>query len=372
MNRDTQSILRMIDANLNRTREGLRVIEDCARFVLDDGEISRSCKDARHDLRLAIDGLVAGAGLDSTALIASRDTINDVGTTINTVGESDRGQGMPDLVQAAAKRATEALRVIEESAKAIGGADRSGAFESIRYRLYTIEQRVILALQPPCPQWSLCVLVTADLCTHFAPSELVKRVVQGGAQCIQIREKHMGDRELLEHSALLTRVAHDEGLDVMINDRAHIAGLVGADGVHLGQGDLPISEARKLLGHGKWIGRTCRTHEDAIEAVEQGADTCGLGPVFASGTKPNPTLAGLGLVESYLNSPKTNRTPMLAISGIEPGNIDELSAIGCPGVAVSSCVCTSDDPAAVCRRLIESIESGRRRTLNEGEATMCP
>tara|TARA_R110002072_G_scaffold42064_22_gene119247 strand:- start:146805 stop:147893 length:1089 start_codon:yes stop_codon:yes gene_type:complete len=362
----------MIDANLNRTREGLRVIEDCARFVLDDGDISRACKDARHDLRTAIDGLITGAGLDSTDLIASRDTLNDVGTAINTAGESDRGQGMPDLVQAAAKRATEALRVIEESAKAIGGASSSGAFESIRYRLYTIEQRVILALQPLCPQWSLCVLITADLCTHFAPSELIKRIAQGGAQCIQIREKHMGDGELLEHSALLTRVAHDEGLDVMINDRAHIAGLVGADGVHLGQGDLPIAEARKLLGHGKWIGRTCRTHEHAIEAVEQGADTCGLGPVFASGTKPNPTLAGLGLVESYLNSPKTNRTPMLAISGIEPGNVDQLATLGCPGVAVSSCVCTSDDPAAVCRRLVDAVEAGRSSTLNEGEATMCP
>ena len=362
MNNDTTAILRMIDANLNRSREGIRVIEDCARFVLDDAQIAQSCKTIRHQLRSAIESL----NLKPDALIASRDTISDVGTGITTKAEANRSGGMRDLVSAAAKRATEALRVIEESTKALGHS--GSAFETIRYQLYTIEQQTILALAPPCPQWALCVLISESLCTHHDPVEIIKRAAAGGGGCIQIREKNMPDAQLLEHAGQLTDCAHSLGLHVMINDRAHIAKLVDADGVHLGQSDLPISAARELLGQRKWIGRTCPTVELAIEAIDQGADTCGIGPIFPSTTKTKPILAGLGLIESYLSNPKTKHTPMLAISGISPNNIDQLAQIGCPGVAVSSSVCSSEDPEAACRAIVEAIESRQP----SGEPTMCP
>ncbi len=362
MNPDTAAILRMIDANLNRTREGIRVIEDCARFVLDDTQIAQSCKTIRHQLRSAIESL----HLEPDALITSRDTVGDVGTHITAAGESDRSLGMPDLVSAAAKRATEALRVIEESAKALGHSGSN--FETIRYQLYTIEKHTILALSPACPQWTLCVLITKSLCTHHDPIEIIKRSAAGGAQCIQIREKDISDAQLLELAGQLVECAHNHGLHVMINDRAHIAQLVDADGVHLGQSDLPIAAARELLGTRKWIGLTCPTIEHATEAIEQGADTCGIGPVFASTTKAKPTLAGLGLIEEYLCNPQTKNTPMLAISGITPANIDQLAETGCPGVAVSSAVCSSEDPEAECRAIVDSI--GSRRALDE--PTMCP
>ena len=352
----------MIDANLNRSREGIRVIEDCARFVLDHAELAQQCKTLRHQLRSAIDSL----DLKSNELIAARDTLGDVGTELTTKAETDRSDGMRDLVAAAAKRASEGMRVIEESSKALGHS--GAAFEAIRYQIYTIEQRTMLALAPPCPQWSLCVLITQSLCTHHDPVEIIKRSASGGAQCIQLREKNMPDAQFVELAGQLTEWGHQLGLDVIINDRVHIAQLVEADGVHLGQDDLPISAARGLLGHRKWIGRTCPTIELAFQAIEQGADTCGIGPVFASTTKSKPTLAGLELTGAYLSNAKTMHTPMLAISGITPNNIDQLAQIGCPGVAVSSAVCSSKDPEATCRAIVEAIES--RRSM--GEPTMCP
>jgi len=353
---ENTAILRMIDANLNRASEGIRMIEDCARFGLNDAALSEQCKAARHMLRIGIKGL----NLSSDSLISSRDTRGDVGVDIQTAAEGNRSNGIRDLVDAAAKRSTEALRVIEESAKAIG---KSGTpFESIRYQIYSIHQLLILSLAPPCPQWTLCVLITQSLCIHHDPSEIVKHAAQGGVQCIQIREKTMPEAQMLDHAGQLTELAHNLGLDVMINDRVQIAQLVAADGVHLGQDDLPISAARKLLGSRAWIGRTCPTLNDAQKAISEGADTCGLGPVFTSTTKTKPTIAGLKLINDYLADDCINQTPMLAISGINQSNIDELAQIQCPGVAVSSAVCSSENPELVCSRIVEAIAQYRETT----------
>lgn len=346
-----ESILRLIDANLNRCREGLRVIEDCARFVLNDASISEQCKVARHRLRWSVDEL----GIEPMDLIHSRNTLGDVGTTIQTDAEGDRSAGMRDIVSAAAKRATEALRVLEEASKGLGKAD--SRFEAIRYQLYTIEKQTMLALAPRCGQWSLCVLVSEELCTHLSPAEIVKRAAAAGTPCIQIREKLMPTNRFLDHAGALTTLAHQLGMEVIINDAVEIAQIVDADGVHLGQDDLPIRAARSLLGPRKWIGKTCPTILDAHQAKDDGADYCGIGPVFASTTKAKPTLGGIELVSSYLDDPKTDGFPMLAISGISPTNIDQLASVGCPGVAVSGCVCSSEDPESVCRAIIEAVES---------------
>lgn len=348
----------MIDANLNRCREGIRVVEDCARFMLNDPQITGSCKQIRHQLRSAIDSIELG----SLDLIAARDTESDVGTSISTIAESDRTNGMRDLVAAACKRATEALRVIEESVKALGHS--GSVFESIRYQLYTIEKTTILSLRPPCPQWTLCVLITQSLCTHHDPIEIVKLAALGGADSIQIREKTMSDADMLDYARTLTQGAHDHGMHVMINDRVHIAALVDADGVHLGQDDLPIRAARAILGPRAWIGRTCPTLNHAIDAIEQGADTCGLGPVFTSSTKSKPILAGLGLIESYLHNDQTRDVPMLAISGIDPTNVGRLAQIGCRGVAVSSAACSAQDPRSVCRSIVETIRANHAQRSN--------
>ncbi len=340
---------RIIDANANRAREGLRVMEDSARFVLDDALLTESCKHARHDLQRALSTLP----VREHDLLSARDTPSDVGTAISTDLEHTRAHGMASVVSAACKRVGEALRTIEETSKAIGGD--AAAFESIRYRIYELEKRLLMQLAPRCPQWAVCVLVTAELCVHHSPAEIIRRSAAGGAGCIQIREKAMPDGELLDHAGRLVEVCRSVGVHVIINDRVAIAKLTDADGVHLGDDDLPTNAARQILGSGRWIGRTCSTLDAAIEAIGHGADMCGLGPMFASTTKAKPTLAGPDLIRAYQSDPRTSNTPHLAISGITTDNAGALVQARCRGVAVSSAACSSQDPEGVCRSLVDAI-----------------
>ncbi len=346
-----EALYRMIDASANRAREGLRVMEDIARFVLDDAELTGSLKKARHDLR----PLVAALPLRGADLLAARDTPGDVGTAISTPEELSRPDALPDIATAAAKRTQEALRSLEESAKSLG-RDGKG-FETARYRVYDLERTLLSRLAPPCPQWTLCVLVTRSLCVHHAPVEIVRLAAEGGADCIQIREKDTtdGDAERLDHAARLVEACHTAGIHAVLNDRPDLARLAGADGVHLGQTDLPVKAARRILGAGCWIGVSCSTLDHARRAATDGVDSIGLGPMFTSTTKPKPGLAGPDLIRVVLADPATARLPHLAISGITPKNIGLLTAAGCRGVAVSSAVCGAEDPRGVCRAIARAV-----------------
>lgn len=340
---------RLIDASANRAREGLRVMEDIARFVLNDAGLTGSLKQVRHDLRTGL----ADLPIRPSDLLAARDTPGDVGTTITTPGELARPDALPDLATAAAKRTQEALRSLEESAKALGRDGR--LFESSRYRVYDLERSLLLRLAPPCPQWTLCVLVTAALCTHHTPMEIVRLAAEGGADCVQIREKDMDDAPVLDHTGRLVAACHAAGIHAMVNDRADLAVLTGADGVHLGQADLPVSAARRILGPGRWIGVSCATLEDARRAATDRADSIGLGPMFPSTTKPKPRLSGPELIRAVTADPVAGSLPHLAISGVTPETIAPLAHAGCRGVAVSSAVCGAEDPRAVCRALVAAL-----------------
>jgi thiamine-phosphate pyrophosphorylase len=350
-------LARLADASANRAREGLRVLEDVARFVLDDAALTGDLKRLRHDLRAGLESLP----LRAADLLGARDTPGDVGTGITTPGELDRSASLPGVVTAAAKRAQEALRSLEECAKALGGPP--AVFESARYRLYDLERRLTLRLAPPCPQWALCVLVTASLCTHHTPEEIILRAAEGGADCVQIREKDIPDARRLEHTASLVAVCRRAGVHAVVNDRPDIARLTDADAVHLGQTDLPVREARRILGPSRWIGISCADLDQARAAVAHGADSLGLGPMFPSSTKPKPRLAGPDLVRAVTDDPATGRVPHLAISGVNPSNAGVLARSGCRGVAVSSAVCGAGDPAAVCRAIVEAVRSVTDATI---------
>jgi thiamine-phosphate pyrophosphorylase len=344
-----EALHRLIDASANRAREGLRVMEDIARFVLDDAQLTGSLKSVRHDLRT----LVAGLPVRGADLLAARNTPGDVGTSITTPGEMARPDALPDLATAAAKRTQEALRSLEESAKALG-QDGKG-FEAARYRVYDLERSLLLRLAPPCPQWTLCVLVTRALCVHHAPDQIIRLAAEGGADCVQIREKEMGDAERLDHTARLVGVCRAAGIHSIVNDRPDLARLARADGVHLGQTDLPVGAARRILGTGRWIGVSCSTVEHARRAAADRADSVGLGPMFPSTTKPKPGLSGPELVRAVCADPAASRLPHLAISGIAPANIGLLVKAGCRGVAVSGAVCGAVDPRAVCRAIVGAL-----------------
>lgn len=356
---------RIIDASANRSREALRVLEDIARFALNDQDLSGDLKRLRHALTEAVGSLAASLP-DALMLLESRDTEGDVGTAISAPGESTRAD-LVHVARANASRLGEALRSMEEAAKAIG-AD-AGAIEHARYASYTIERRLVLALaRPTVPEIRLCVLVTGSMCV-LPWESVVERSLAGGCNIVQIREKDLGDRELLARARRVIEIRDRVSRDaiVVVNDRPDIARLAGADGVHVGQGDLAPADARTIVGERALVGVSTGTIEEARAAAAAHADLCGVGPMFATSTKDKPVTQGPAYLSAYLADALASRVPHLAIGGITPENLPELVARGCTGIAVSSVVCRETDPEAVCRRLRNALGAGVSDPHRSGE-----
>ena len=354
-------LARLIDANANRAREGLRVLEDLARFVLHDQFLAAACKSLRHTLSETVEQLP----LDRAHLLAWRESASDVGTRTTTGAEVARTD-LSHIAAAAAGRLTEALRAIEEAAKALDAPDPARQFERLRYLAYDSAAAIERALGTGrAQQWRLCVLLTESLCTHHPWQRVAELAIAGGADCLQLREKTLDAAELAARVRTLVEIARPHHVPIILNDRPDIALAAGADGVHLGQHDLSIRDTRRLVGNGLLIGCTAATLANVRAAAAEGADYCGLGPIFSSTTKPKPTLAGLDLLRDHLADPATARLPHLAISGITPANIAQLASVGCRGVAVSSAVCSTDDPASACTSLLASMTSWKSSLAEE-------
>lgn len=330
--------LRIIDANANRTREAMRVLEEAARFIAGDAQLTDQLKTMRHAFTTATKPFAQ--------LIYHRDTTNDVGTTLTTEAEQSRAN-INDVVRAAGSRLAEALRAIEEYAKlGTGSPDDDKRLaqtaERLRYQSYGITQKLIIALgSDNAKQWRLCLLLTESLCTHHPWQHVLECAIQHGIDCIQVREKDMDAGPLLNHTREVIQLVARRA-DVIVNDRPDVALAAGAQGVHLGQTDLPPQDARKLLGNQMIVGVSTSNLDQAKQAKANGADYCGVGPMFPTTTKHKPELAGPAYLREYL---AWDGLPHLAIGGIAPNNIEELIAIGVKGIAVSSAICAATDPA---------------------------
>ncbi|MCP3903985.1 MAG: thiamine phosphate synthase [Planctomycetes bacterium] len=332
------SVLRIIDANSNRAREALRVMEEAARFILDDAPLTAGLKTLRHDLAAAVEPLL-DAGAD-------RDVSGDVGTRITTDGERTR-RGVASVAVAAGRRLGEALRAIEEYAKTID-ANVAASVEALRYRGYDLERRLLEALgagrRPP---WRVCVILGEASCAGRPWREVAEAVARSEPDCIQVREPGLDDRALLDRVREIVALVAGRSA-VIVNDRPDIALLAGADGVHLGQTDLPCSDVRRLAAGRLIVGVSTSRIAEARQALADGADYCGVGPMFPSATKDKPVIVGPDYLREYVAS---GGLPHLAIGGITPENVPELVAAGARGVAVSAAVCAADDPAGVIKRL---------------------
>jgi thiamine-phosphate pyrophosphorylase len=338
----TRDIARILDANLNRAREALRVMEDYVRFVLDDPAGCAVLKQLRHDLREC----VRHVSLED--LLGARDTPGDVGTGISTESERHRTDAR-DACVASAKRLSEALRTIEEYAKTFD-AGLSAAMESLRYRAYEVEQRVIMrgTRSARFAKVRLYVLVTSSMCRRDW-LETAAEAIEGGAGCIQLREKDLDDGELLARARRLSALCHERGALFMLNDRPDIAVLSDADGVHLGQADLPAADARGILGPDRLIGLSTHTAEQLGVALGLMPDYVAVGPMFASTTKPQEHVPGpslLTLAESATS------IPIVPIGGITIDNAGILRQAGARRLCVCSAVIDSDNPQSAARALL--------------------
>ena len=333
---------RILDAAANRTREGLRVVEDFVRFGLNDAHLSRILKERRHELASIMKALPA------SSLLASRDTLHDVGTQIATTSEYHR-TSPTDVVCAAFKRVQEALRTLEEYSKVV---DQKIAprFEQLRYRLYTAEKAVLRTQSAVkrLEEQKLCLLVTSAQCTlGFEP--VVKAALDAGVRMFQLREKSLADRELVQQARRLREWTGVAGALMVINDRPDIAVLSDADGVHIGQEELTVQDARRIVGTERLVGVSTHSIEQARQAVLDGADYLGVGPTFPSGTKSFAEFPGLNLVATVASE---IRLPWFAIGGIDCDNISDVANAGAVRIATGGAVCRSSSPSESARRLI--------------------
>ncbi len=346
------SIFRIIDANANRAREALRVMEEAARFVLDDADLTAALKSLRHELTAT----VAAFGPVESA----RDTPGDVGTKLTADTEGARAS-IAEVARAAGKRLGEALRAIEEYGKVID-AVASARTERLRYAGYDLAMRLDRALATGrARQWSVCVIVTAALCPDGDWERVAEASIRAGADCIQLREKDLDAGELLRRARRLVALAARRA-DVVVNDRPDVALAAGADGVHLGQADLPCADARRLVGERLAIGVSTSCVEEARAARVAGADCCGVGPMFPTATKRKAVIAGPAYLRAYLAACPL---PHLAIGGVTPDNIDRLVEAGARGVAVSSAVCGAADPGATVAGLAARLRTARADPAGE-------
>jgi len=345
---------RVLDANLNRASEALRVLEDAARFGLSSETLCGRLKALRHRLRSAL------GAVPRERLRSGRDVDGDPGRTVSTDSESTRAD-WPAVIAAAGGRLAEALRSIEEILKIRGvveSPEPAAEIERLRYDSYdlaaTVERGIAARRSRP---WRLCLLLTVEHCR--APwQRVLSEAIAGGADAVQVREKSRADRDLLEHLRRVIEIARPAGASVVVNDRVDLALAAGADGVHLGQGDLPIARARAIAGGELLIGASAHDLAEADAAIAAGADGLGVGAIFPSALKPGLAPSGLAFLRNLLE--RHPGVPHLAIGGISPENAGEVAAAGGRGVAVSSALCGSDDPRGVAERIVAALETPAR------------
>jgi thiamine-phosphate pyrophosphorylase len=338
---------RILDAAANRAREALRVVEDYCRFVLDDALLSGELKRLRHELAAALRELPSGL------LLQARDTLGDVGTALSTEAEYDR-PSLAAVVEANLKRLQEALRSLEEYGKVRSG-EMGRALEGLRYRAYTLERALVpgTSARARLADVRLYVLVTGALCVRSL-EWTIRQAAAGGAQAIQLREKGLDDRALLERARQVRRWTREAGVLFVINDRPDLAQLSEADGVHVGQEELPVKEARRIVGPEALIGVSTHDLPQVRRAVLDGASYLGVGPTFPSGTKEFAEFPGLEFVRQALAQ---TTLPAFAIGGVSLANLPEVVAAGARRVAVGGAICRAEDPCAAATAMRQILDA---------------
>jgi thiamine-phosphate pyrophosphorylase len=344
---------RILDAAANRAREALRVVEDYCRFVLDDAFLSGELKRVRHDLAEAL----AAHGPDVSTCLAARETLRDVGTAITTRHEQER-HSLHAVLAANFKRLEEALRSLEEFGKLHGPA-LGTALEQLRYRCYTLERALVrgVTARQRLADARLYLLVTGSACAA-ALDWTIAEAAAGGVDIVQLREKELSDRALWERALQVRKWTRAAGILFIMNDRPDLARLVEADGVHLGQDELPVKEARRVVGPDALIGVSTHNIDQLRQAILDGADYVGVGPTFPSGTKEFGELAGLDFVRQA--SAETS-LPAFVIGGINADNIRQAVAAGARRVAVSQAIGKADDPRRVAQNLVAELKEPRTK-----------
>ena len=359
-------IWRTLDASANRSAEAVRVLEDILRFCLNDAFLSQEAKAIRHELAVIF------SREDFQQRIRLRDVLRDVGVS-TTVAKTPPRTEMKHVFAANAARASQSIRSLEECSRLVVPAV-TAAFEQLRYRIYTLEKAAmtIIISENRLADISLCVLLDVDRPkTEF--KTLVGQLLTAGVNMIQLRDKKANTSLLCERTKTITHQARQYAEStagkkciVLVNDRADVAVAANADGVHLGETDLPVNLARKVCGHEFIIGRTAHSIDEAKQAVLDGADYLGVGPCYPSNTKQFKEFA----TDTFLRDVSEEiRLPVFAIGGITADNLDRLVRLGVKRVAIASSITDAANPGEE-SRLICSLLSATQGNQSQEAASV--
>jgi thiamine-phosphate pyrophosphorylase len=345
----------MIDANLNRSSEGLRVLEDVARLLLNDVELTQQLKLLRHSLAQKTESL-------NVSLLSHRDSEHDVGHLRSEdkelTMEATSLRGLLDLVTANAKRVEESLRVVEELAKLpeLSPMLNSASFEQMRFTLYALERDLIsrISRRDKIERLSgLYVILDRQFLAGRDELDIAGQMIEGGARVIQLRDKQSKKRELLLVAQKLQKLCSQAAVLFIINDYLDLAMAVDADGLHIGQEDLPLPVVRRELPIDKIVGCSVTTVSQATKAQNEGADYIAVGSMFPTTTKKEATVVGVDVLKEIS---RRVSTPLVAIGGINQNNIDEVVAAGADAVAVISAVLHEKDVRGAVQKLVAKMD----------------
>ena len=339
--------MRIIDANLNRIGEGLRLLEDLARLILNDATLSQQLKTMRH-------GILEKDWSFNQQLLQARDSEGDVG--INIEAPEGEKRELTTMVVANSRRVQESLRTIEELAKLPDVKLDPDKFKQARFDLYTIEQNLLSRLlrQDKVKRLpGLYVIIDTPALKGRSHVEVASQAIRGGAKVVQLRDKIQSKKELLPIAEQLKKLCAEHDVLFIMNDHFDLALAVDADGLHLGQDDLPVKVARKLLPIDKILGRSARTVDQAVAAESEGADYIAVGSMYPTPTKETAQVVG---PERLRQIRQTVTLPLVAIGGINKDNAAEVMAAGADSLAVIRAVVQAEAPEEAARQLVDIVE----------------
>lgn len=324
---------RIIDVNLNRTAEGLRILEEISRFVLNNRVFSSFLKNVRHKICQIQEA-------DYQNLLISRDSLNDIGPNLQN---PDNRVDIESIFKANIKRVQQSLRVLEEY-----DINNSFIYEGLRYQIYDFEKKMWSVLKLDLKKYllnnkNLYLVTNSDLFESDDKFlDAIAQALDGGVDIIQLREKKANARHIIELGQKIRQLTSMYNALFIVNDRVDIAKIVNADGVHLGQDDVKIDYAKEILGFDKIIGISTHQPDQAIKAVEEGADYIGVGPVFETPTKLGRKSVGLEYVKWA--SENILDIPFYAIGGINQENVYDVIKSGAKNIAVVRAIMNAASP----------------------------
>jgi thiamine-phosphate pyrophosphorylase len=348
----SRQLLRIIDANLNRSSEGLRLLGDIGGDILNDAQIRQQLNGMR--CRLAQSAWLLGVGL-----LSQRDREHAIGGEVEVALER---HNIADVVRINAKMVQESLRVIEELARLpdISATLDSGDFEEARVALYSVERRLvstILRREKTKRLTGLYVVLDTQALAGRDEIQIAGEIIQGGAKAIQLRDKQRSKGRLLTIAKKLQELCAESGVLFIVNDYLDVALTSDADGLHVGQEDLPLAAVREVLPIDKVAGCSVTTLSQAVKAEGEGADYIAVGSLFPTAAKANAIVVGLDILKQVKQAVSR---PLVAIGGINEENIEQVVVAGADSVAVIGAVLGKENVRVATEQLVAKIDSARR------------